>query len=420
MFTQDAIKNNDIKVKSVKMIIRGDILKDNLYKMNISLRKPFVKAVKFKLPKTYIGADQRYVLIDILKELNVKNVLMVVGRHVMHNHEIDDILNSLNEIDIKYEIFTGVRPDPDFNMVEECRTLGKDAEAIVAIGGGSVIDVAKVTKALVKNDIEAKKMVGMFKANHKLVPLIAIPTTAGTGSEVTLAAVISDENHLKHQVLDPRIVPEYAILDPVLSANLSLSTSYNTAFDALSHALEAYVSKYADEKSCNDSKIAIKLIFDNLLNLEKHPEDLEIRTKLLKASYHAGLAFTRVYIGYVHAFAHALAAKTNISHGLANAILLPKVMRYYLDSCQKEFADLAKLLDQDFHNELNNARFFVDSLEQLAKKAKIQTYVEGFKISDIDEVIDLAFKECHMTYPVPKYYSRIDAYNLLLSIVEKD
>ena len=394
-------------------------MNNQISKALIAIRKPALKAVRIPTPVTYVGGDKLYEVINILEHLKVKKVMFIVGGHILRSGEIDHLLECLEAKDINYLIRSGISPDPSFKMVEEIRQNAKDVDAIVAIGGGSVLDVAKIVKGLVKNEIDPHKLVGMLRFNHKAVPLIAIPTTAGTGSEVTLASVISeDDSHLKRQILDPRIVPEYAILDPKLTTSLSLSTSYHTGFDALTHALEAYVSTYADKQSKHDSEIAIKLIFNNLLKLKKETTELMTREALLLASYHAGKAFTRVYIGYVHAFGHALGAKCQISHREATAILLPLVMNYYRDVCEKEFSDLALILGHDYHDQKLNADFFLECLAYLNKETEIAKTIKGFDESMIDEIINLAFKECHGTYPVPKYFSYADAYALLLNVCE--
>ena len=382
-------------------------------KLSIIIRKPFVKAVRAKKPKTYIGVNSLFKIKDILVELKAKKVLMVVGGHFVRSGEINPLIEIMNDLNIKYVIYSNVKPDPTFSMVEEARLLGKNADLVIAIGGGSVIDVAKVASALVKNNYPATKMVGMFKANHHNVPLIAVPTTAGTGSEVTVASVISrDDNHLKCQVLDTRIVPKYAILDPILTVSLPLNTSYYTAFDALTHALEAYVSTYADKESETESEEAIKMIIINLDRLKDNLGNLELREELLKASFLAGQAFTRVYIGYVHAFAHALGAKYSISHGLANAMLLIDIMDYYKDTCADKFLKLAKLID------LKSADEFLLKLHSLQAEADIPEKIPGFKKSDVDEIIKLAFRECHGIYPVPKYYNYENAREMLLKLCE--
>ncbi|MDG2671019.1 iron-containing alcohol dehydrogenase, partial [Vibrio parahaemolyticus] len=202
------------------------------------------------------------------------------------------------------------------------------SEAILALGGGSAIDCAKVIAARVSNKRSIKKLSGLFKVWRTPAPLFVIPTTSGTGSEVTIAAVVSDPNtHLKTPLMDPKLVPIMAALDPDLLIGLPAKITADTGIDALTHAVEAYISRNATPETQAYSVAAIKLIFRYLPKAVAQGGDIEARYKMAMASYYAGLAFTKASLGYVHAFAHNLGARYGLPHGMANGLALLPVLK---------------------------------------------------------------------------------------------
>ncbi len=386
------------------------------FKLSILLRKPIIKTVNKPTPITYIGKGQSKKTGELLKMMSSNKALVITDKFLLKIGLLDNILKSLKDNNIDYEIFDGVAPDPTFSVVSQAVKAYSDCTSIVAVGGGSVIDTAKAAGAAVSNGKSAQSLSGMLKVRRMLPPFIAIPTTAGTGSETTVAAVISDnETHAKKQILDPKVVPYIAILDSDLTVGLPPHTTANTALDALTHALEAYVSGYADSKTDMHAESATKLIYKNLPQVLKNPSDLNAREALLTASFLGGMAFTQTYVGYVHAFAHTLGAMFGVPHGLANAILLPHVMEYYLPKCKNEFSYLAKVTGQFKENAGidENAKIFIKSLFELNEKSGIPKRFENFPESSIDEVIKKAFKECHGIYPIPMYFTKATARNLL-------
>lgn len=217
-------------------------------------------------------------------------------------------------------------------------------------------------------------------------------------------------------------MPMFAILDPELTVGLPKTTTAYTALDALTHALEAYVAGYADEETDRQARIAVRLIFQYLPKVWENPANLEGREALLTASFFAGMAFTRTYVGYVHAFAHTIGGKFGVPHGLANAVLLPHVMRYYLPVCGKRFAQLAKMLNLGTPGDSDQVRAtrFVKLLYQLNRQMEIPKRFEKFPASAIEEVIDMAFQECHGVYPVPRYFTREHARKLMEAVCAKE
>ncbi len=391
-------------------------------KISIKIRKPIVKIIEKPTPCTYIGAGKANKIGDILSNLQIKKVFIIASKSLLKSGILNNMLQTINEHDISYIIFDAVTPDPTFDIVYKAQKLATGYDAIVAIGGGSVIDTAKAVNAAIVNNIKPEKLTGLLKVRKMPLPFIVIPTTAGTGSETTVASVISDsKDHTKKQILDPRIVPMFAILDPELTINLPYNISVFTALDALTHALEAFVSKYSDEQTDRMAKTAIHMIFENLPKIKEDPSNLYIRENLLVASFLAGQAFTRTYVGYVHAFAHAIGGKFGVSHGLANAILLPHIMEYYLPVCKKRFAELQISNNESNENlsEIELAKKFILSLFELNNQCDIPKRFNNFPESKINDVIHLAFKECHGTYPVPRYYSHSEAKKLMNKVCSK-
>ena len=394
-----------------------------LAELSIQVRKPVIKLVKKPTPCTYIGPGYAKKTGDILTMLGTEKVLVLTDGFLGSSGLLDGLLDSIKTAGVDYVLYDGVESDPTFAVVSRAQAAAAGCDAVVAVGGGSVIDTAKAVAAAVANRCKPEKLIGILKVHKYPLPFIAVPTTAGTGSETTVAAVISEtETHAKKQLLDPKLVPMLAILDPELTVGLPPHTTAHTALDALTHALEAYVAGYADEETDRQARAAVKLIFHYLPIVRENPEDLKAREALLVASFFAGLAFTRTYVGYVHAFAHTIGGKFGVPHGLANAVLLPHVMRYYLPTSHKRCAELAVvtgMADEDMP-EKDRAILFVKKLYELNRMCEIPERFENFPASEIDAVIQMAFKECHGIYPVPRYYTQETARKLLQKVCREE
>ena len=392
-------------------------------KLSVAVRKPVIKIVSKPTPVTYIGPGRAKEAGRLLQMLGAKKALVITDSFLHQSGLLDGVEESIRSAGVEHIVYDGVQPDPTFAIVAEAKKACSGCDAVVAVGGGSVMDTAKAVAAAVANHTSAEALAGMLKVRRRPLPLIAVPTTAGTGSETTVAAIISDSaTHSKKQLLDPKLVPMFAILDPELTVGLPKHTTAQTALDALTHALEAYVAGYADEETDRQARIAVRLIFRYLPKVQENPADLEGREALLTASFFAGMAFTRTYVGYVHAFAHTIGGKFGVPHGLANAVLLPHIMRFYLPVCYKRFAELARMLHVgtpgDSDKEL--AARFVKLLYQMNRQLEIPARFEKFPASAIEEVIDMAFQECHGTYPVPRYFSRTEARKLMRAVYAKE
>ena len=397
-------------------------MNSTMSKLSVAVRKPVIKIVSKPTPVTYIGPGRARETGRLLRTLGVRKALVITDGFLHQSGLLDGLLESIRETDVEYGVFDGVQPDPTFAIVAEAKQACDGCDAVVAVGGGSVLDTAKAVAAAVANHPSAEALAGMLKVRRRPLPLIAVPTTAGTGSETTVAAIISDTaTHSKKQLLDPKLVPMFAILDPELTVGLPKHTTAHTALDALTHALEAYVAGYADEETDRQARMAVRLIFKYLPRVQEDPADLEGREGLLTASFFAGMAFTRTYVGYVHAFAHTIGGKFGVPHGLANAVLLPHIMRYYLPVSYHRFAELARMLHLGTPGDSDQtlATRFVKLLYQLNRQLEIPARFEKFPASAIEDVIDMAFRECHGTYPVPRYFTRAHARKLMEAVCAK-
>lgn len=312
-------------------------------------------------------------------------------------------------------------------------------EAILAIGGGSVIDCAKVAGArAVKRDLPVGKMSGMLKIHKKLPLLLAVPTTAGTGSEVTLAAVITDETcHYKHAVMDYCLIPRYAFLDPGLSCSLPPDMTAYSGMDAMTHAVEAYCNRFCSPKMKAHAMKAVSLIGANLLTAYREPANKAARMNMLTGSYEAGIAFTNAYVGYVHAIAHGIGGLYHVPHGEANAILLPKVLAAYGSAVYEPLARLEREVRaawgkpgrevraagaEDGSREETDAvlaEAFIERIRRMNRSMGIPEQLAMLRKEDVPELAARALKEGNPNYPVPVIWEEEQMRAFLMEQVPK-
>jgi alcohol dehydrogenase len=262
------------------------------------------------------------------------------------------------------------------------------------------------------------KLVGMLKVGKPMLPLFAVPTTAGTGSEVTVAAVVTDPvAHVKAAVIDPKLVPAAAALDPLLTRGMPRAITAATGMDALTHAVEAYTNRWPHAETAFHAVSAVRMIFANLPRACANGDDLEAREAMLLASYYAGLAFTKAYVGYVHAFSHKVGGMYGVPHGLGNAVLLPYVLDFLKDAplAEQRLAELAIAIGAGPEGEprAELAARFVERVRELNRTVGIPEKLEALKVADIPAVARAAMIEAHRDYPVPKNMSPAAAEALL-------
>lgn len=311
--------------------------------------RTFQTALKIALPflpyrtPKIVGSVKK--LPEIIQQEECSSVLLITDAQITKLGLTKRLEQSLCNAGISYTIYDKTVANPTTTNVAEALELYylRGCDCIIGFGGGSSIDCAKAVGAkIAKPKQSLAKMKGILKVHKKLPLLMAVPTTAGTGSETTLAAVITDaQTRYKYAINDFPLIPKYAVLDPKVTVSLPPFITATTGMDALTHAVEAYIGRSTTYGTRKDALLAVKLIFENIDTAYTDGTNVDARRNMLHASYYAGCAFTKSYVGYVHAVAHSLGGQYNIPHGLANAILLPHVLEEYGETIHKKLAKLA-------------------------------------------------------------------------------
>ena len=359
-----------------------------------------------------------------IKNKNINKVLIVTDKGLMSIHLLDSLFEELKKENIDYVVYDGVQPNPTIHSIEECKQiyLDNNCQGIIAFGGGSPMDCAKVAAArVVKPKKSVRKMRGYLKVNKKLPPFFAVPTTAGTGSETTLAAVVTDPTtHEKNAICDPCLRPKYAVLDPALTIGLPPHITSTTGMDALTHAVESYIGKSNVKSTIKYAEDAVKLIHTNLEKAYINGKDMEARNNMLKASFYAGNAFTRAFVGYVHAIAHNLGGMYNTPHGLANAVILPYVLEWYGPSVYKPLAKLSDLIGLSKENMSleDKAKAYIAEIRRMNQAMNIPDKFDFIKEEDIPTLVERALKEGNPGYPVPKIMNKKDCEEVIRKLIK--
>ena len=357
------------------------------------------------------GAVKR--LPALIKSKNISKVLVVTDKGLTGLHLLDGLYEKLDEAGVEYVVYDGTQPNPTIGNIEDAKQMYIDngCQAVIAFGGGSPMDCAKAAAARVTNPkTSVKKMRGVLRVFHKPAILFAVPTTAGTGSETTLAAVVSDpETHEKNAINDPKLRPKYAVLDPELTIGLPPHITSTTGMDALTHAVEAYIGKSNVRSTEMYAEKAVKMIFSALEKAYANGKDMDARNTMLKASYYAGMAFTRAYVGYVHAIGHNLGGMYGIPHGLAMSVILPYVLDYYGDKVYFRLARLAEMTGTlTVGSDEEKAKAFIEEIREMNRRMNIPDGFEQIKEEDIPLLVKRALKEANPLYPVPKIMNEAD------------
>lgn len=362
----------------------------------------------WRKPKLITGRDSLKKLPDMLKRKGFRNVMLVTDPGIASLGLHEPLVQWIREEGIQCVVYDKTTANPTIANVEEALQLYKEngCHALIAFGGGSPMDCAKGVGARVaRPHKKIQSMRGELKIWKPIPLLVAIPTTSGTGSETTLAAVLTDEKtHEKYALNDFVLIPKYAVLDPVLTRGLPPHITATTGMDALTHAVEAYIGKSNTKETIEDSVSAVKLIFKNLEKAYQNGEDMEARENMQKASFLAGAAFTRAYVGYVHAIAHSLGGEYGIPHGLANAVILPYVLEAYGSSVYISLAELADIvkIGQNLESDQEKANAFIAEIKAMNQRIGIPDKLDGILEDDIDMLAKRAAKEANPLYPVPK------------------
>lgn len=395
-----------------------------LYAMANPVLNVAYEILQSKDVKVYKGAGSINQIGSVVKKLGCKKPLFVTDSVIVQLNLLEDALSSLKKENLDFAVFDGVKSDPTSTVITDAVDvfLKNECDAVISFGGGSSIDSAKVISGLAKNP-RVKKYMGMskmmsFTLRNGTFPLISVPTTSGTGAEVTMGAVISDaETHQKSVVIDKNFTAKHVFLDPMLTIGLPPNITAATAFDALVHAIEAYVSKFATRKSNTSSISAIKDIFEFLPIAYEDGKNVEARNKVLIASNEAGFAIGRTHIGAVHSIGHNAGAIYGIPHGLIVGMILPHIMEIYLEKCERQFAELARAINAVSHSDSQSAaaRKFIDRVWELSERVGIPKTHEKIAVDKFEEIAEKAIKESY-GYPIPTYVSKEDIINILNNI----
>lgn len=377
--------------------------------------------IPWGMPETLTGAGMIKKLPAWIREKGFDNVLIVTDQVLRQLGLLDSLLEAMADADVDYTIYDGVQPNPtDINVKEGLALFHENnCQAMVAFGGGSSMDCAKAIGALaVKKRKSVEQLQGLFRVLHRIPCIFAVPTTAGTGSETTVAAVITNaETHHKASMNDTSLMPKYAVLDPELTAGLPPKVTATTGMDALCHAVEAYTNNTYNSKLEKDlAAKAVKLIYDNLYEAYCHGENLEARINMQLAAFYAGRAFTRGCVGYVHAVGHTLGGLYGTAHGLAMSVILPHVMRQFGPAAHKKLARLAEICGMEGKDDAEKANAFITWIEEMKAKMDIPAGLDVIREEDIPQIIKWAMKEANPLYPVPVIWGEKDFKKLLHTI----
>ena len=374
-------------------------------------------------PEILEGEGSVLRLPKFIKGKGIDRVLVVTDKGLMGLHLLDPLFEELKVQNIEYFVYDGVQPNPTIPNIEDCKDvyIQNGCQGIIAFGGGSAMDCAKAAGArVVKPNQSVRAMRGYLKVLKKLPPFFAVPTTAGTGSETTVAAVVTDpETHEKNAINDICLRPKNAVLDPALTVGLPPHITSTTGMDALTHAVEAYIGKSNVKSTIQYAEEATKLIHDNLEKAYVDGKDMQARGNMLKGSYLAGCAFTRAFVGYVHAIAHNLGGLYGTPHGLANAVILPYVLDWYGEAAYPQLAKLADIIGitTPSMSTAEKGRAFIAEIRRMNAAMNIPEKFDFIKEEDMDTLVTRALKEGNPGYPVPKIMDRNDCESVIRSFM---
>lgn len=397
-------------------------LKKCYYRINQKVLKLGLCFMNWKEPELLEGEGAVLKLPKFIKDKGINKVLVVTDKGLMNLHILDPLFEELKAQRMEYVVYDGVQPNPTIPNIEECKDvyIKNKCQGIIAFGGGSPMDCAKVAGArVVKPKQSVRKMRGYLKVGKKLPPFFAVPTTAGTGSETTLAAVVSDpETHEKNAIADMPLRPKYAVLDPALTIGLPPHITSTTGMDAYTHAIESYIGKSNVKSTIRYAEEAAKIIHENLEKVYFDGKDMEARKNMLKGSYLAGAAFTRAFVGYVHAIAHNLGGLYNTPHGLANAVILPYVLEWYGKAAYPKLAKLADIvgITKEGMTVEEKGKAFIEDIRRMNKVMNIPEKFDFIKEEDVPTLVSRALKEGNPGYPVPKIIDAKEMEKIIRSI----
>jgi alcohol dehydrogenase len=373
-------------------------------------------------PTLLVGPGSSARLGELVAGMGHQKLLIVTDGMITKLGLLGPLTRALTDGGAQFVVFDEITPDAPIPLVERGIAFYKEqgCDAVVAVGGGSSMDSAKAICMAIANPKPLRNLAGYFKGRRTPITLYAVPTTAGTGSEVTVAAVVSDpERHDKVVIIDPRLVPKIAALDPALMTGLPAAVTAATGIDALTHAVEAYVGQWSTPYSDGMALAAVGLIFGNLRTCYSEGTNVAAREKMALASTYAGLAFTRANVGYVHAIAHQFGGKYHTPHGLANAIMLPHVLKFSASAITERLADLAvrAKVGEAGESKKQLAQTFLDAVDELNRDLNIPLHLAALNEADIPALAKAACHEAETGYPVPRYMTQKQCAELIRKVL---
>ncbi len=398
------------------------------FQIDVVLQRLFMQLLKFstrflnmRQPELLSGPGSSVQLARCIAERGHQRVLIVSDAVLVQLGLLKAMQSELAERGVDYVVFDGVTPDPTIEQIEAGLQLliEHQCEAVLAVGGGSPIDAGKMIAVRATNDKSIAQMTGLLRVRKAMLPMYAVPTTAGTGSETTFAAVVTDaQNGVKLPVADPKLVPDMAALDGTLATGLPAPMTAATGMDALTHAVEAYLSGIADASSDELALAATRTIFANLADAcGARAQDVDCRQQMALAAFQAGQAISAAGVGYVHAIAHNVGARYHTPHGLANAIIMPLVLDFSRDACVPRLADLARAAGLSGNSPEQLADAFIAAVRSLNHQFCIPQTLDKLRAEDIPDIVRGAMAEARYTYSVPRYMRAEDCAAILQGLL---
>ncbi len=389
---------------------------------NFSL-KMFTVLFPSQKPLLFAGPDSTIELASLAQASGSKRPLLVTEKFLLKLGLLDEVLEHFKNQGCEVTVFDGIIPNPTYEVIEAGIRACKenDCDSVFAVGGGSAIDAAKTIAACYSNEISVEQVVGLLKVKHPTLPFYVVPTTSGTGSEVTNSAVISEtQTHQKKFVVDPKLIPSAAALDPNMLKSLPPHITAATGMDALTHAIESYTSVNRFSDAERDAKLAVKLLLEHLPVVYEDGKNLESRQLVALASFLAAYSFNKSGLGYVHAISHQLSAYYNTPHGLTNAVILPRVLRFNKPACSNRFANLERMLSgTNGGSDEQLADRFIARVDALSERLNIPSGFKELETKHFDAITSKALKEARSFYAVPRLMNRAQCKEILASISQE-
>lgn len=392
-------------------------IRHSLYLTMLRIMAPFMPDSRHI---AFTGSGSSRQLCEHIARLGVKKVLVVTDKPLRDLGIADKAITGLLDAGVAMAWYDGVLPDPTYEQVDEGLAILKaeECDVMLAVGGGSAMDCAKIIAAAATSDESPRNWVGLGKVKHDSLPLYAISTTAGTGSEGTAGAVIKDAATKEKSVMSgPTMLPKAVALDAELMLGLPPHITAATGMDALTHAIEAYIGVWERGTRLEDGRIGVKLVFEHLANAYHDGGNLAARQGMAMGAYYGGMAINQVFVGSVHAIAHQVGGKYGIPHGLANAMILPHILEFCREEAQPRLAELAVAIGvgEEADGESQLSHRFIAAVRDLKTEVGIPDHSDLIRREDHDALADAAVAEA-MDYPVPRILDKATALSILNKI----